>query len=143
MAQSSPAAPFLLHAITELLAASTFLLSADSHIPSPSPQATLVSQLLGGSLLHSALLAVIFASRGVWDDTARRAALAFAIWHAFPCYRAIVRLRTKMDGAGPAKREGQLFGGPAVHLMIHGTLLFWFLMAGVLGWGGASGRLEL
>lgn len=140
---TSPALPFFLHAAMELLASSTFLLAPESHIPSPSPQATLVSQLLGGSLLHSALLAVIFAFRNVWDDTARRASLAFAIWHVFPCYRAVVRMQTKMDGPGGAKREGQLLGGPSVHLFAHGTLLLMFLLAGVQGWESTGGVPEL
>lgn len=136
---TSPALPFFLHAATELLSSSTFLVTPSSHIPSPSPEATLVSHLLGGSLLHSALLAVIFAFRDVWDDTARRAALAFAIWHVFPCYRAIVRLWNKMDGPGGGKREGQVLGGPVVHLAAHGTLLLMFVLSGLQGWdqGGA------
>lgn len=127
---SDPALPFFLHAFTEFLASSTFLITPSSHIPSPSPQATLVSQLLGGSLLHSALVAVIFAFRGEWDDTARRAALAFAVWHVFPCYRALVRLRTGMEG-GEQKLESKIVGGPAVHLLIHGVLLALFLRSGL------------
>lgn len=140
---TSPALPFFLHAATELLASSTFLITPESHIPSPSPQATLVSQLLGGSLLHSSLLAIIFAFRDVWDDTARRASLAFAIWHVFPCYRAVVRLSTKMDGPGGGKRDGQLLGGPSVHLATHGALLLMFLLAGIQGWDNTGGRPEL
>lgn len=127
---SDPALPFFLHAFTEILASSTFILTPDAHIPSPSRQATLVSQLLGGSLLHSALISIIFAFRDVWDDTARRAALAFAIWHVFPCYRAIVRLRTGLEG-GEEKLEGKIVGGPSVHLLIHGVLFALFLRSGL------------
>ena len=127
---SDPALPFFLHAFTEILASSTFILTPDAHIPSPSRQATLVSQLRGGSLLHSALISIIFAFRDVWDDTARRAALAFAIWHVFPCYRAIVRLRTGLEG-GEEKLEGKIVGGPSVHLLIHGVLFALFLRSGL------------
>ncbi|SPN99021.1 uncharacterized protein DNG_02060 [Cephalotrichum gorgonifer] len=121
------AVPFLLHALTELIASSTFLLSPSSHIPSPSSQATLVSHLLGGALIHSALTGLIFAFRDVWDDTARRVALAFGLWHLFPCYRAVARIRTGMGGKPQPEPERSTLGGPVLHLGVHGGLLVLFI----------------
>jgi hypothetical protein len=120
--------PFLLHTLIEPLAALTFILSPASQLPNPDRETSLISHLLGGALLHSALLALVFVFRPSeigWDDTGRWAALAFAFWHVWPCHRAIARMRLAGERAS-SEREKTL-GGPVVHLGVHGAFVLMFL----------------
>ncbi|PKS05058.1 hypothetical protein jhhlp_008425 [Lomentospora prolificans] len=122
----SPTTPFLLHAFVEPLAASSFILSPASQIPNPDRESALLSHLLGGALLHSSFTALIFFFRPLeqWDATGRCAALAFAFWHLWPCYRALVRLSLKETKG--TDREKTL-GGPISHLGVHGLFISLFV----------------
>ncbi|KAF7542215.1 hypothetical protein G7Z17_g11785 [Cylindrodendrum hubeiense] len=121
--------PFLLHILIETPAAITFILRPSSHVSPLPPSAGLIIQSLGGLLLASNLIALIFVRRPL-DGIARQVALALAFWHLWPCYRAVVRLNHRADGEigrGEAAGTGKTLGGPAVHLAIHSILLVMFL----------------
>ncbi|KAF4979551.1 hypothetical protein FZEAL_4255 [Fusarium zealandicum] len=122
---SSSTAPFLIHALIETPAALTFILRPSSHLQPLTPPAALLLQSLGGLLLTSNLIALIFVRRP-FDDVARHVALAFAFWHIWPCYRACVRLRgSALEEEAPATTR--TLGGPVVHLGVHLVLLTMFL----------------
>ncbi|KAH7019328.1 hypothetical protein EDB80DRAFT_869992 [Ilyonectria destructans] len=78
--------PFLCHILIETPAALTFILRPSSHVSPLPPSAALLLQSLGGLLLASNLIALIFVRRPL-DDVARHVALALAFWHMWPCYR--------------------------------------------------------
>ncbi|CAI4215452.1 unnamed protein product [Parascedosporium putredinis] len=125
------AVPFLAHALIECIGATSFILYPASQIPNPSREASLVSQLVGGALLQSSLIALIIAFKsefavdsGAWDNADRALALAFAFWHVWPCYRAIARIQSR---GGEGAKTQQTLGGPVVHLGVHSVLLSAFL----------------
>ncbi|KAH8729458.1 hypothetical protein BGZ61DRAFT_529660 [Ilyonectria robusta] len=127
--------PFLCHILIETPAALTFILRPSSHVSPLPPSAGLLLQSLGGLLLASNLIALIFVRRPL-DDVARHVALALAFWHMWPCYRAVVRLSRRADGeirSGEEAATGKTLGGPAVHLLIHSVLLVMFLGTWMLG----------
>lgn len=115
-------APFLLHTLIETPAALSFILSPTSQLSPCPPEATLILQSFGGLLLSTNLISLIFLRRN-FDETSRNVALAFGLWHLWPCYRAAVRLMRKTDEAQTVKT----LGGPVVHLAAHATLHLLFL----------------
>lgn len=141
-----PKLPFLLHATVETAAAISFILHPDSQLPRPvssSPAARLILQSLGGLLITTSLVCLVFLARPRFDDTSRLMAASLATWHVWPCRRAWLRLTTEIDKAGGgAGREKagerdtnwrRTFGGPAVHLGVHVVLLASLLGAAVAG----------
>ena len=136
--------PFLLHILVETPAALTFILAPSSHLPPaqrPAPRAVaLVFRSLGGLLLATNLLALVFLTRpaGLFlagDDSARLVACVYAFWHLWPCYRAAVRLGGGVEGEEEEKDGalgGGVLGGPVVHLGAHGLLLILFVLSAFL-----------
>ncbi|KAK1991816.1 hypothetical protein LX36DRAFT_589675 [Colletotrichum falcatum] len=129
--------PFLLHIAIETAAACSFILNPASQLPAPSPASRLVLQSFGGLLLSTNLVCLTFVARP-FDDTARHVAAALAFWHAWPCWRAYVRLtRPEVDGTGKGKHNAELvnktLGGPAVHLAVHAGMLALFAGAALVG----------
>ncbi|ROT42515.1 hypothetical protein SODALDRAFT_326676 [Sodiomyces alkalinus F11] len=126
--------PFLLHATVETAAAISFISHPDSQLPRPvssSPAARLILESLGGLLLSTNLICLIFLVRPVFDETSRLVAASLAFWHVWACRRAWVRLTTDKvaeSGTTPART----FGGPAVHLGVHVVLLGSLLSAAVV-----------
>ncbi|KAI9151635.1 hypothetical protein HJFPF1_08843 [Paramyrothecium foliicola] len=118
--------PFLVHAVVETAAGFSFILSPASQLSPLTPAATLILQSKGGLLLFSNLICLIFLRRPI-DETTQSVALAFAFWHLWPCHRAVVRLQSGMDKNKP---QGQLLGGPVVHLGAHLALFLLFAAAG-------------
>lgn len=117
-------APFLIHDIIATAAALTFILRPGRQLQPLSESAKLILQCYGGCILFTNLISLIFLVRPVIDDTTRHVALAFAFWHAWPSYRAVVRLQYGIDTQG---EMGKTLGGPILHLGIHGLLFFMFL----------------
>ncbi|KAK1974519.1 hypothetical protein LZ30DRAFT_607807 [Colletotrichum cereale] len=129
--------PFLLHIAIETAAACSFILNPASQLPAPSPAARLVLQSFGGLLLTTNLVCSIFVVRP-FDGTTRLVAAALAFWHAWPCWRAYVRLaRPEVDAMGKDKDKGELakktLGGPGVHLVVHAGTLVLFAGAALVG----------
>ncbi|KAJ4190190.1 hypothetical protein NW755_005329 [Fusarium falciforme] len=123
--------PFVIHALVETPAALSFILYPSLHLQPLTPAATLLLQSLGGLLLTSNLIALIFARRP-FDDVSRQVAIAFAFWHVWPCYRAYTRLSGRgLEGDTPETRS--TLGGPVVHLGVHSILLTMFLYTWYLG----------
>ncbi|KAF4345943.1 hypothetical protein FBEOM_85 [Fusarium beomiforme] len=122
--------PFLIHALIETPAAFTFILKPSSQLQPLPPSAALILQSFGGLLLTSNLIALIFLRRA-FDDATRQAALAFAFWHIWPCWRASRRLSGYTE-EGEASTTKTL-GGPMVHLGVHAGLLTMFLVAWYFG----------
>ncbi|KAK3332115.1 hypothetical protein B0T19DRAFT_95108 [Cercophora scortea] len=111
--------PFLLHLLVELPASLSFLLHPTSQLPGASPSARLILRNLGGLLLSTNLLCLVFLARPAGHDaTAGLVALCLGSYHVWPIYRAYARLRYGVgeQGGGGGK---VLFGGPAVHLVAH------------------------
>lgn len=121
--------PFLVHFLIETPAALTFILRPSSQVPNPTPSVALILQSFGGLLLSTNLTALVFFRRD-FDDAARLAALAYAFWHLWPCYRAWMRIRGGIDTQGA---QGRTLGGPPVHLLCHVVLLLMFLASGMCG----------
>ncbi|KAK2030416.1 hypothetical protein LX32DRAFT_323512 [Colletotrichum zoysiae] len=129
--------PFLLHVAIETAAASSFILNPASQLPAPSPAARLLLQSFGGLLLSTNLVCLIFVARPS-DETTRHVAAALAFWHAWPCWRAYVRLaRPEVDGTGRDKHDAELvkktLGGPGLHLAVHVGMLVLFAGAALVG----------
>ncbi|OLN95988.1 hypothetical protein CCHL11_07112 [Colletotrichum chlorophyti] len=134
--------PFLLHAAIETVAALSFILRPQSQLPNPSLAPRLILQSLGGLLLSTNLICLIFAARPEFDGTSRLVAASLAFWHVWPCCRAYVRLtRPELEGEGwqgKEKRSAEgdtterTLGGPAVHLGVHLLLLLMFVSAAVI-----------
>lgn len=129
------AIPFIIHALVETPAALSFILNPSSQLQPLTPSAALLLQSLGGLLLTTNLVALVFARRPL-DDVGRQVALAFAFWHVWPCYRACVRLnrggqQQHLEGDTPETRR--TLGGPVVHLGAHLILLTMFLYTWYLG----------
>ncbi|KEY67700.1 hypothetical protein S7711_03952 [Stachybotrys chartarum IBT 7711] len=120
--------PFLVHAVIESLAASSFILRPQSQLSPLSPPARLILQSKGGLLLFSNLVCLVFLRRP-FDETSSLVALSLAFWHLWPCHRALVRIRTGMD---KEFAQETAFGGPVVHLGIHVALFCMFVATGVL-----------
>ncbi|KAK1968365.1 hypothetical protein LY78DRAFT_655353 [Colletotrichum sublineola] len=129
--------PFLLHIAIETAAACSFILNPASQLPAPSPATRLVLQSFGGLLLSTNLVCLIFVARP-FDDTTKLVAAALAFWHAWPCWRAYVRLaKPEVDGTGKDKHKGELvtktLGGPGVHLAVHAGMLVLLVGAALVG----------
>lgn len=117
-------APFLVHDVIATAAALTFIFRPGRQLQPLSDSATLILQSYGGCLLFTNLISLIFLVRPVVDDTTRHVALAFAFWHTWPSYRAIVRMRHGIDTQG---EMGKTLGGPITHLSVHVLLFGMFL----------------
>lgn len=128
--------PFLLHAIIETAAASSFIFRPDSQLPSPPVAARLVLQSLGGLLLSTNLICLVFVSRPDFDETSRLVAASLSFWHVWPCYRAYVRLTLPaVDGSRGSERTTmtKTLGRPAVHLGVHAMLFVLLVGAALAG----------
>lgn len=135
---SWPRIPFALHITVETAAAASFILRPESQLPrtaSSSTAAQLVLQSLGGLLLSTNLICVVFVARPDFDETSRLVAASLAFWHGWACRRAWVRMTRDVDvdveveendtrkKVVKAQRSGNTFGGPAVHFGVHSLLL--------------------
>ena len=123
--------PFLLHAIVETVAASSFILRPGSQLSNPPIESRLVLQLVGGLLLTTNLICGVFVARPVFDNTSRLVAGSLAFWHIWPMRRAWVRLSLKKDLERTRDATPPALGGPALHLLVH-ALLFSILVASAL-----------
>jgi hypothetical protein len=117
-------APFIIHDVIATAAALTFIFRPQRQLQPLTPSATLILQCYGGCILFTNLISLIFLVRPVIDETTRLVALAFVFWHAWPSYRAIVRLQYGIETQGEMSTT---LGGPVVHLGIHGLLFFMFM----------------
>jgi hypothetical protein len=106
--------PLLFHALLETAAALSFTLKPTGQLPAASPEARLILRSYGGLLLSSSILCAAFCLRPGFDSATRLVAGSTAVYHVFPIGRAYVRLRR-----GGGKKEGQVLGGSAVHLVVH------------------------
>lgn len=125
---SQPQLPFLVHDAIATVAGFTFVLRPSAQIRPLTPGAELILQCYGGLILFTCLISLIFFRRP-FDETSRLVSLAFAFWHVWPSYRAIVRLRRGIDTDGAL---GKTLGGPGVHLAVHAILLVMFMRSGFM-----------
>lgn len=120
--------PFFLHEIVSLIAGFTFVLRPHKQLAPLSPSAKLILRCYGGCLIFTTLISHLFLTRPKADELTRRVALIFAFWHAWPSYRAIIRIRYDIDMAGEL---GETLGGPWAHLAVHVALMVLFLNTGL------------
>jgi hypothetical protein len=118
--------PFILHAAIETLAGISFVLQPELQIAGAEKFSAgyLVVQSMGGMILSSNLICLIFIARPVFDDTSRLVAGALAFWHIWPSYRAMVRI---LRGDGTKTEQTQFLGGPPAHLAFHALLTALFI----------------
>lgn len=123
-------APFLLHDVIATTAAVTFIFRPERQLQPLTESGRLILQSYGGCLLFTSLVSLIFLTRPVVDETTRLAALAFTFWHAWPSYRAIVRMQRGIDTKGEMAKT---LGGPLTHLAVHTVLFVGFLYTAFSG----------
>ncbi|ORY63902.1 uncharacterized protein BCR38DRAFT_202225 [Pseudomassariella vexata] len=111
-----PKLPFAFHAVIESFAALSFILQPDKQLPGCSPAAKLILRQYGGLLLVTNFICVIVLVQPTFRETERLLAAALGSYHAWPSYRAWVRLRNEVEGDLVG---GSTLGGPAVHLIVH------------------------
>lgn len=121
--------PFLVHDAIAIFAGLTFIFRPSAQLRPLTPGAELILQCYGGMILFTCLISLIFFRRP-FDETSRLVALAFAFWHLWPSYRAVVRLQRGIDTEGPL---GRTLGGPAVHLTVHVILVAMFVRSAITG----------
>ena len=119
--------PFFIHDIVASFAGLTFIFRPGKQLSPLSPSAQLILQCYGGLILFTNLISLIMIARPVVDETTRLVAFAFSFWHAWPSYRAVVRMQKGIDVEG---EMGKTLGGPAIHLAVHALLFFMFLYVG-------------
>jgi hypothetical protein len=115
--------PFLFHIIIATPAGLTFIFRSSRQLSPLTPAARLILQCYGGCLLFTNLIALIFLTRP-FDETTRLVAFAFASWHLWPSYRAVVRIQRGIDTQG---QLGGTLGEPVVHLVVHLVAFVMFL----------------
>ncbi|KAH7375291.1 hypothetical protein B0T11DRAFT_270041 [Plectosphaerella cucumerina] len=132
--------PLLLHVAVESAAATSFICKPSSQIKDPSLEVQLVLQSLGGSLLSTNLVSLVFIFRPEFDTTSRLVAASLASWHLWPMRRAWVRLSIAAAGNGVKEKKQTrgsqdpvVFGGPSVHLAIHAALFISLLGSAIIG----------
>lgn len=123
-----PQLPFLVHDAIATVAGFTFIFRPSAQLKPLTPGGELILHCYGGMILTTCLISLIFFRRP-FDETSRLVSLSFAFWHAWPSYRAIVRMRKGIDMQGPL---GGTLGGPAVHLAVHVLLLVMFVNSAVM-----------
>jgi hypothetical protein len=120
--------PFLLHIVVETFAGSTFVLRPQAQLQPLTPAASLILQSYGGLLIFSNLISLIFMIQP-FEQSSRLACWAFAYWHLWPCWRAMMRIRKRINIDGEL---GSHLGGPTVHLLVHGALFLDFVFVAML-----------
>ncbi|KAI1153317.1 hypothetical protein F4825DRAFT_415634 [Nemania diffusa] len=117
--------PFFMHAVIETAAGLSFIVRPEGQLPGCTPAAKLILRQYGGLLLASSILCIIIiADSSLNSATTRLVAAALGSYHAWPCYRALVRIQ---DEAESRTRGKPLLGGPPVHLLVHVVCLTSFL----------------
>lgn len=131
LAQTVPMAklPFLIHVIIATFAALTFIFRPHKQLAPLSEPAKLILRCYGGCLLFTNCISVIFLVRPEADETTKLVAFAFAFWHSWPTYRAVVRIHAGLDTSGEL---GKTLGGPWIHLAVHALLLILFVNTGLI-----------
>ncbi|EFX04055.1 hypothetical protein CMQ_983 [Grosmannia clavigera kw1407] len=132
MSVSLSALAFLAHAVVEIPAAASFVLTPQRQLSpaAATPEVLLVLQNLGGLLVASVLASLVLVARGhaIAPSTRGLLALALGSYHFFPCRRAALRLRHDIGIRGP---QGRTLGGPRVHLVVHLVCLALLVLAGL------------
>ncbi|KAI1757891.1 hypothetical protein F4782DRAFT_475556 [Xylaria castorea] len=115
--------PFAIHAAVETAAGISFIVRPESQLAGCTPAAKLILRQYGGLLLASSMVClIIIADPGFNTTTTRLLAAALGSYHAWPCHRALTRIRTEMR-----VKEESVFGGPFAHLLVHVVCLSLFL----------------
>ncbi|KAI0469134.1 hypothetical protein F4859DRAFT_488683 [Xylaria cf. heliscus] len=118
---------FAAHAAVETAAGISFIARPEGHLPGCTPAAKLLLRQYGGLLLASSMVClIIIADPGINAATTRLLAAALGSYHAWPCHRALTRIRNEAR-----VKEESVFGGPFTHLLVHAVCLGLFLYAGV------------
>ncbi len=107
--------PFLIHTAIEVPAAVSFLFSPTKQLPGATDEAKLILKSYGGLLLTSNYIAMYLYKRTVFDEVTRQIAVYLGMYHLWPAYRAISRIRQGYGSNG----EQAVLGGPVVHLIVH------------------------
>ncbi|KAK0628921.1 hypothetical protein B0T17DRAFT_170608 [Bombardia bombarda] len=134
---SSAKAPLLLHLLIETPAALSFLLHPQAQLPGASDDAKLILRSYGGLLLSTNLVCLTLLLDGTTSTTmAARITLCLGLYHAWPIYRAVSRIRRYgRVASGPPKEKGAVtvLGGPALHFVVHVVCLVALVGGGLVG----------
>ncbi|KAI0433797.1 hypothetical protein F5Y09DRAFT_298222 [Xylaria sp. FL1042] len=121
---------FVMHATVETAAGISFIVYPERQLPGCTPAARLILRQYGALLLASSMVCLIIIARpGCGTTTTRLVAAALGSYHAWPCYRAIARIR---DESRHRLEGTSVLGGPLVHLLVHSLCLGLFLYAMVV-----------
>ncbi|KAI1078796.1 hypothetical protein F5B20DRAFT_192755 [Whalleya microplaca] len=116
--------PFAAHAIIETAAALSFIFRPEQQLPGCSDAAKLILRQYGGLLLSSNLVCVAVLVEPDFGHTSQLLAIALGTYHVWPCYRALVRIRSSRGTKG---QESSALGGPWLHLVVHVICLGMFV----------------
>lgn len=120
---------FLGHAVVEAAAGLSFIIRPEGQVPACTPAGKLILRQYGGLLLASSMVClIIIADPDLSIRTTRLLALALGSYHVWPCYRALVPIRTE---ALSRAKENTVLGGPFVHFIVHAICLGLFLSAAI------------
>ncbi|KAI1322864.1 hypothetical protein F5Y16DRAFT_26229 [Xylariaceae sp. FL0255] len=117
--------PFLLHAVIETAAGISFIFFPHRQLPGCSADAKLIMRQYGALLLVSSVISLAVVASPSCDDATKPLAISLGFYHAWPCYRALARIRT----ANPDRSQSTFLGGPGVHLVVHTTLVALFIFS--------------
>ncbi|KAI0808511.1 hypothetical protein GGR55DRAFT_651683 [Xylaria sp. FL0064] len=121
---------FVMHAVVETAAGVSFIVHPERQLAGCTPAATLILRQYGALLLASSMVClVVIAGPVCGTATTRLMAAALGSYHAWPCYRALTRIR---DEARHKVKETSVLGGPLVHLLVHSLCLSLFLYAAII-----------
>ncbi|CAJ2505528.1 Uu.00g129220.m01.CDS01 [Anthostomella pinea] len=118
--------PFAVHGIIETVAALSFIFNPEKQLPGCTPAAKLILRQYGGLLLASGLVCLAVLIEPGFNDLKKMLAMAMGSYHAWPCYRAYVRIRQDTDSN---TMGGSALGGPSLHLVVHLICLAMFAFA--------------
>jgi hypothetical protein len=123
--------PLLFHLLIETPASISFIFFPKAQLPNASPDAILISRNLGGLLLATNLVCLVFLTGGESYDNqlVAKVSLCLGTYHVWPAHRAYVRLARGRNGG----REKKVLGGPAVHLVVHLGCLVALFGSGLMG----------
>lgn len=122
---------FALHAIIETAAGIDFILHPERQLPGCTAAAKLILRQYGSLLLASSAICVIVLvdSAGFNTATTRLLAVALGSYHAWPCYRAWVRIQSEAQSKA---EKTSMFRNPYFHLLDHVVCLGLFIYTALM-----------
>lgn len=125
--------PFALHVGIESVAVFLFVFRPELQLNAKesSPEAKMILRQYGALLASSNLICHGVMWQSEMSTLSRHIAVALVVYHVFPCYRALVRMRMPSGKAGTRVKE-PLMANPVVHLVAHVTCCVLFVAVALI-----------